>query len=195
LRQLGFDEPAAAPEFHVDIDPGRRRAAGIDAGDEGRYLHVSPCTTAVARELPAPQLARLIERVCAAYPELNVALSCADNARERSRLAEIGSLLSRPPWKTFAGTLDIATLAAVIETAALHLSGDTGSLHLAMMTGTPAFAWFRHHKGEREWIPHGAQYRVLIGPDSEPRDAVHGLDDDALFAAASEILAQRPVLR
>lgn len=192
LRQLGFDEPAAAPAFHVDIDPRWRRAAGIEADDEGGYLHVSPCTTAVARELPASQLARLIERVCAAFPGLRVTLSCADNARERSRLAEIASLLSRPPWKAFAGTLDIAALAAVIETAALHLSGDTGSLHLAMMTRTPALAWFRHHKGEQEWIPHGAQYRVLIGPDSAPRDAAHGIADDALFAAASEILAQRP---
>ena len=85
----------------------------------------------------------------------------------------------------------IATLAAVIETAALHLSGDTGSLHLAMMTRTPALSWFRHHKGEKEWIPEARQYRVLIAPDSGPRDAVHGIDDDALFVAASEIVAQR----
>lgn len=195
LRQLGFDEPATAPEFHVTIDPAWRRAAGIGASDEGRYLHVSPCTTALARELPAAQLARLIERVGAAHPDLRVILSCADNTRERGRLAELSSLLSRPPWKAFAGTLDIAALAAVIETAALHLSGDTGSLHLAMMSRTPALAWFRHHKGEHEWIPHGAQYRVLIGPDSEPRDAAHGLADDALFGAASEILAQRAVPR
>ena len=193
LEQLGFADPAGKPEFHVAIDPRLRREAGIDADAEGGYLHVSPCTTALARELPSSQLAHLIERIRAAYPGLRVAFSCADNARERQKLAEVALLLSSPPWKTFAGTLDIATLAAVIETAALHLSGDTGSLHLAMMTRTPALSWFRHHKGEKEWIPEGRQYRVLIGPDIEPRDAVHGIDDDALFAAASEIVAQRAV--
>lgn len=191
LRQLGFDEPAGEPEFHVVIDPRLRREAGIGAEAEGGYLHVSPCTTANARQLPSLQLAHLVERLCTAHPGLRVALSCADNARERTNLAEVASLLSTPPWKTFAGTLGIDALAAVIEGAALHLSGDTGALHLAMMTRTPALAWFRHHKGEREWIPQGPQYRVLIGPDSEPRDFVHGISDDALFAAANEILAPR----
>jgi ADP-heptose:LPS heptosyltransferase len=190
LEQLGFAEPGGEPEFHVAIDPRLRRTAGIDADAEGRYLHVSPCTTSPARELPSPQLAQLIDRICAAHPGLRVAFSCADTAREKGKLAEVASLLTSPPWKTFAGTLDIATLAAVIETAALHLSGDTGSLHLAMMTRTPALAWFRHHKGEKEWIPAGPQYRVLIGPDIDPRDAVQGIADDALFDAARAILAQ-----
>jgi heptosyltransferase-3 len=191
LRQLGFDDPPGEPEFHVAIDPRLRREAGIDADADGRYLHVSPCTTANARQLPSLQLAHLIERLCAAHRGLRVVFSCADDARERTKLAEVASLLSTPPWKTFAGTLAIDGLAAVIEGAALHLSGDTGALHLAMMTRTPALAWFRHHKGELEWIPQGPQYRVLIGPDSEPRDGVHGLADDALFAAAREILAPR----
>ena len=68
------------------------------------------------------------------------------------------------PWRVYAGTLDVAGLAAVIEKCACNLSGDTGSLHLAMMTRAPAVAWFRAHKGEKEWIPEGTQYRVLVAP-------------------------------
>ncbi|HUP29476.1 MAG TPA: glycosyltransferase family 9 protein, partial [Usitatibacter sp.] len=37
---------AGEPRFHVAIDPALRRAAGITAADEGKYIHLSPCTTA-----------------------------------------------------------------------------------------------------------------------------------------------------
>lgn len=190
VKQLGC--AGERPEFRFVIEPRLRRELGIGADDEHGYLHLSPCTTAPARELPIAQLAELIEALRADFPGLRLALSCAPSERERERLAELVGRLQSPPWKIFAGTLGIDQLAALIQTCALNLCGDTGSLHLAMMTGAPALAWFRHHRGEKEWIPEGAQYRVLIAPDAAPRDALYGLATAQLRAAAREILNRVP---
>ena len=195
LRQAGFGAGAAtggdAPEFHVTIDPALRRDAGIGADDEGRYIHISPFTTADARELPREQIVALIAGLRAAQPGLRIVLSCAGNARERAKLDDLLPRLREPPWKVYAGTLDVTGLAALIETCALNLSGDTGSLHLAMMTQAPAAAWFRAHKGQNEWIPLAPQYRVLIAEGGAP-DSLHGIATDALLAAAAELLHGYP---
>jgi ADP-heptose:LPS heptosyltransferase len=187
LRDAGFGNAGDKPEFHPTIDPGLRRAAGIDAADEGRYIHVSPFTTADERELPAVQVAELVGRLRAAHPELRVAVSCANNERERAKLNALLPFLGEPPWRVFAGNLAVDSLAAVIEKSALSLSGDTGSLHLAMMTRAPAVAWFRTHKGEREWIPEGPQYRVLIS-EGGPRTALHGIETAELVHACGEAI-------
>jgi ADP-heptose:LPS heptosyltransferase len=190
LVAAGFPAMGAGPEFHGRIDPALRRAAGIAAEDEGRYVHVSPFTTADARELPREQMAQLIDGLRSAHPGLRMVLSCAGNARERERMEALLPLLREAPWKVFAGDLDVAGLAAVIEKAALALAGDTGSLHLAMMAGTPAVAWFRSHRGEKEWIPLAAQYRVFVAEGGAP-DALHGISTDSLLAAARELLEAR----
>ena len=191
LRAVGIGQAGARPEFHVTIDPGLRRAAGIDAGDEGRYIHVSPFTTADERELPGAQVAEIITGLRAAHPGLRIAVSCAGNDRERSKLQRLLLLLRERPWRVFAGTLEVDALAAVIEKSALSLSGDTGSLHLSMMSAAPAVAWFRAHKGEREWIPQGSQYRVLVSEGGE-RDSLHGIDTAEVLRAAGEVLALKP---
>ena len=187
---LGLPEPAAdaRADFHVEIAPELRRAAGIDAADDGRYLHVSPCTTSPARELPLGQLADVLAALRKSRPDLRVALSCAAHPRETARMAELLSRLPEPPWKVFAGTLAVDALAAVIAGAALNLSGDTGSLHLAYMANTPAVAWFRTHRGEREWIPRDPRYRVVIAEGGDG-DALHGIETSALLAAAAQVLA------
>jgi ADP-heptose:LPS heptosyltransferase len=190
LRNAGLGHDGDRPEFHVTLDPALRRAAGIGATDEGRYVHVSPFTTADERELPAEQVAQIITGLRAAHPQLRVVVSCASNDRERSKLNRLLLLLREPPWRVFAGTLEVDALAAVIEKSALNLSGDTGTLHLAMMSGAPAVAWFRTHKGEHEWIPHGAQYRVLISEGGE-KDALHGIDTAGVLRAAREVLAAK----
>jgi len=101
-------------------------------------------------------------------------------------------LLAEPPWKVFAGTLDLAGLAAVIQASACNLSGDSGPLHLAMMTATPAVAWFCPHKGVREWTPEGPQYRLLVAPGPENRSApIAGIGTDALVAAVRSVLGHR----
>jgi len=185
FKQLGL--AGEAPEFHASIDPQLRRDAGIAAVDEGRYIHLSPFTTVDARELPAAQFADLIDRLRTAFPDLRIALSCANTPRERRKLDGLLPLLREPPWRVYPGTLDIAQFAAVIQSAALNLSGDTGSLHLAMMTGTPAVSWFRVHQGVREWTPEGARYRLLIAEGGAP-DALHGIDNQAVLRACGEVM-------
>ena len=177
------------PDFHVTIDAALRRAAGIEAQDDRRYFHASPFTTSPARELPLAQLAELIGLLRREHPQLRVVLSCSRDAREMARMPELVALLSEPPWKVFAGTLAVDALAAVIAGAALNLSGDTGSLHLAYMARTPALAWFRAHRGEREWIPAEPGYRVVVA-EGGPRDALHGIDSAELARAASAALSE-----
>jgi ADP-heptose:LPS heptosyltransferase len=179
-----------APEFHVDIRPELQRRAGIEPGDEGRYLHVSPFTTAQRRELAPAQMAELLAGLRRAFPDYRLVLSCAPGERETRKLAALLERLDAPPWKVFAGTLDIPALAAVVQRAALNLCGDTGSLHLALMTGAPAVAWFRKHAhdAEHEWLPPGPQYRVLVS-DQGTDEALGGIANDALLGAARELLA------
>jgi ADP-heptose:LPS heptosyltransferase len=186
LQQVGF-AAGPQPEFHITIDPEFRRAAAIAPADEGRYIHVSPCTTADRRELPLAQQAELLRGLQAAHPHLKLAVSCAPNARERGKLQGLLGLLGFEPWRVYAGTLDVPRLAAVIEKAALHLCGDTGSLHIALMTQTPTVAWFRAHRGQHEWIPLFPQYRVVVA-DGGADDALHGIDTGALLAAAQALL-------
>jgi ADP-heptose:LPS heptosyltransferase len=191
MQQLGIavdPQELLTPHFEVSIDAGLRRAAGVDMIDEGRYIHISPFTTSPARELPLAQLAELISGLRTAHPELKVALSCADVAREIEGLSTLVGILPEQPWRVWPGTLDVPGLAAVIQTAALNLSGDTGSLHVALMTGTRAVAWFRTHRGQDEWIPRQAGYRVLVAADLPPRNALYGIETPALLAAAAEIL-------
>jgi len=188
---LGCDVPASAlhaPHFEIVIDPALRVAAGVTATDEHRYFHISPFTTAAARELPLTQIAELIGRLGSAFPQLRVALSCAPSGREIERMDQLLDLLPAAPWRVWKGTLTVPGLAAVIEKSALNFSGDTGSLHVALMTGTPAVAWFRSHRGEREWIPPGSRSHVLIAPGGAA-DALHGIDTGALVSAAADILA------
>lgn len=190
LANLPGEGPGAVPKFNITIDPALRCAAGISPEDEGGYIHISPFTTAVERELPLEQVAALVAGLRVRHPQLRIVLSCSPGKRETSGLDALLKLLPDAPWKVFRGTLDIPALAAVIEKAALAFSGDTGSLHLAMMSATPAVAWFRTHRGEREWIPLDPQYRVLIAAGGA-RDALHGISTEALLAAASELLEAR----
>lgn len=176
-----------APHFEITLDPARRRALGIEAADERRYLHISPFTSSPARELPLTQLADLIGRLSLALPNHRIVLSCPSGNRELAAFDALLGLLPTAPWRVFRGTLDIPGLAAVIGGAALNFSGDTGSLHVALMTGTPAVAWFRSHRGEREWIPPSGRGQVQIAPGGAP-DALHGIDNAALVAAAVELL-------
>lgn len=190
VQQFGIaveDADFERPDFGIRIDPALRRAAGVEAADEGGYLHLSPFTTSPARELPLRQLAALIAGLRAAHPQLRIALSCARTPREVDGMQALVALLAEPPWRVWPGTLDVPGLAAVVETCALNLSGDTGSLHVAVMCGAPALAWFRHHRGEREWIPTGPRGRVIIAPGG-PADALYGIETGALLDAAAALL-------
>lgn len=182
------DDPAE-PRFAISLDAERRRQAGVAEADDGTYIHISPFTTSPARELPLTQVAALIAALRTAHPDLRIALSCAGTARETQRLAELLAQLPEPPWRVWSGTLPIPALASVIAGAALNFSGDTGSLHVALMTGTPAVAWFRAHRGQNEWIPRSPRYAVLVAEHPADAPALLGIDTAALVDAASRILA------
>jgi ADP-heptose:LPS heptosyltransferase len=198
MRDAGFGDGGAHPEFHFTIDAALRAEAGLSPGDERTYVHVSPFTSpnaryglpAEARELPMDQLAALVDRVRALRPGLRIALTCAGDARSRSRMAALVASLREPPWRVHDGDLDVAALAALIESSALSLSADTGSMHLAMMAGTPTVAWIRAHRGQNEWMPGGERCRVLVADGGEP-DALHGIGNDALMEAVEQVLPAR----
>ena len=188
LRELGFSG-SEQPEFHVEINPAWRREAGIAAEDERRYLHVSPFTSRAEKELPAAQMAQLLNALGREFPQQRLVLSCSRAQRELSLLPDLLKALEVQPWKVFAGTLDIPRLTAVIQGAALHLCGDTGSFHLAQMTGTPSVVWYRVHGGEKEWVPADAQHRVFYS-DRGDEQAMLGIDNGLLLAAARELLVR-----
>lgn len=189
LAQAGFEAQAGEePQFQVRIDPAWRREAGIAEQDEGRYLHVSPFTALDRKELAPAQLAELIAALRKTYPAHRIVVSCAGSERELVKMATLLPLLREPPWRVYAGTLDVGSLTAVIEKAALSLSGDSAALHLAMMTRTPAVAWYRAHGGQKEWIPSDPRYRAVVAESDSP-DALRGIPTSVLLDAAREALA------
>lgn len=155
---------AERPEFHVTISPSGRRAAGIAAEEDGTYLHISPFTTQDQKELPESELVSLISMLQSSASGQRVVVSCAPNARERSKLARILSLLAQRPWRVFDGSLKMMDLVSVIAGARGHLGGDSGALHLAVMAGVATVSWFRRYDGMSDWMPKCSDsHRVLIG--------------------------------
>ncbi len=189
FAQAGFASQSA-PRFEIRLDSELRRRAGIAPEQHRHYLHLSPCAGHPRKELPIDQLARLCQSLQRSRPDLRLVLSCADLPRERARMDALLGALPAPPWKCFAGTLDIPQLAAVIQGAALHLCGDSGSLHLAVMTGTPAVAWLRQHVNLKEWMPEGPRYRTLVAADGPDEEQLAGIDDQSLIDAAQTLLAE-----
>jgi heptosyltransferase-2 len=186
LEKAGF--PFAPPEFHTQIDPANLCAADIAEADTRNYFHISPFTTADAKELPPEQLVELIAALAKHFPEKKLALSCAPVKRELEKMEKLLAQLPQKPWRVFAGNLNLMQLAAVIQHSALHFCGDTGPFHLAVMTNTPAVAWFWPNPGLRQWLPDGGPYRVLVG-ENEPGTVHLGKISTAeLIAAAQSIL-------
>jgi ADP-heptose:LPS heptosyltransferase len=184
LAQAGFPNDA---EFHVEIPADALSAAAITVADAGQYIHVSPCTTDDARQLPVAQMVELLEGLHARLPQQRIVLTSMKNERERARMDAILGALSFQPWKVFRGELNVVQLCAVIQKAALHLSGDTGPLHLAWMLNTPSVSWFRIKHDNLEYLPPPPLHRALMADSSAP-DALVGIDTAALCAAAVELV-------
>jgi ADP-heptose:LPS heptosyltransferase len=96
--------------------------------------------------------------------------------------------LPHPPWRVFAGDLNLMQLAAVIQHSAAHFCGDTGTLHLALMTGTPAVSWFRSNPGSEVWIPTGEKYRTIFGTGTDPHAGLQGIETARLVQSLGEVL-------
>jgi ADP-heptose:LPS heptosyltransferase len=187
LEKAGF--PSDPPEFHVAIKPAHLAAANISPAEAGTYFHLSPFTTDDRKELPAAQLVEFITAVQARWPEKKWVISGAPTERERGKMAALCKQLSRPPWRVFAGELNLMQLAAVIQHSAAHLCGDTGTLHIALMTGTPTVSWFRPNPGSAVWIPIGERFRTIFGTGTDPHAALQGIETVKLVAAVQAVLA------
>lgn len=186
LAQAGF--PFTEPEFHIAIDPANLRLADISAADKGSYFHISPFTTADFKELPPAQLAEFIGTLAKTFPKKKLALSCAPVPRELEKMEKLLALLPQPPWRVFAGNLNLMQLAAVIQGSMLHFCGDTGPLHLAVMTQTPTVAWFWPNPGRAEWLPIGENYRVIVDENELGTPFLGKIVTEDLVAAARSIL-------
>jgi len=186
LEEVGF--PSGPPEFHVEIKPAHLAAANIFIADTGTYFHISPFTTDDRKELPPQQLVELISGLQMRWPEKRLVLSCAPTERERGKMESLLKRLSRPPWRAFAGELDLLQLSMVIQHSAVHLCGDTGTLHLALMTGTPTVSWFRPNPGSEGWIPSGEKFRTVFGTGNDPHAALQGINTEQLCEAIGAVL-------
>jgi len=185
LEKAGF--PFARAEFHTAVNPAGLGAAEIGADDH--YIHLSPFTTADAKELPPAQLAELIRQLGEKFPHLKIAVSCAPTPRERGKLAELLALLPQRPWRVLAGNLNLVQLAAVIQHSRLHFCGDTGPFHLAVMTRSPTVAWFWPNPGMKQWLPEGKQFRVFVGKHEPGGRFLSGIATADLIVAAAESVA------
>lgn len=186
LAEAGF--PSMPPEFHVEIAAAHLQAARIAPAESGTYFHLSPFTTDDRKELPAAQLVEFIRAVQARWPEKRWVISGAPTERERNKMDALLRQLPRPPWRVFAGDLNLMQLAAVIQHSAAHFCGDTGTLHLALMTGTPTVSWFRPDPNWKVWIPVGDRHRTVFGTGNDPNAALQGIETAKLVEAVQAVL-------
>jgi len=186
LEKVGFRSDR--PEFHVEIKPAHLAAANVSATEAGTYFHLSPFTTDDRKELPPDQLVELIQALPTRWPDKKLALSCAPTERERGKMESLLKQLSCPPWRVFAGNLELMQLAAVIQHSAAHLCGDTGTLHLGLMTGTPTVSWFRPNPGSQAWIPVGDRYRTVFGTGNDPHASLRGIEIGRVLEAVEMVL-------
>ena len=182
--------PAALTVDGLAIDAASRRARGIAAEYDGRYLHLSASASDDARDLPPAQTIALWRALAARFPDRPLVVTAAGNARARDRLALLLQGLGFAPWQVHAGDLDVPAFASIVQGAALHVGPDSGGLHVARLVGTPSVSWFRPNHHLANWLPDEPGHRAFVAPDSRP-DGLHGLDLAALVDAAAERLAAR----
>jgi ADP-heptose:LPS heptosyltransferase len=185
LKRAGY--AGEAPELHIEIPPAAVARAVARTDDAGGWVHVSPFTTENYKELPPDQLAAVVRGLQARFPERRFVLTCAGSEREKGKMRSLVAALEVPPWRVFAGELDLLELSAVVERSALHLGGDSGGLHVAWMTGVPTVTWFRRYDGLADWRPVGPRHRDVIGERTP--DGLAGIATDDIVAAAADLLA------
>jgi ADP-heptose:LPS heptosyltransferase len=190
LQKAGY--PFSSAEFHTRVDSAGLQAAEITEADD--FFHLSPFTTADAKELAPAQLAELIGALGKRFPSQKLALSCAPTPRERQKMEGLVALLPQRPWRVLAGNLNLMQLAAVIQRSRVHFCGDTGPFHLAVMTETPTVAWFWPNPGIRQWLPVSGRFRVLIGKNETGGRYLSGIATADLVAAAGQLTAASAAL-
>ena len=190
FRALGLD--GERPEFPVAIDAGLRRAAGIRAADDGRYLHLSPSATDDRRDLPVDQMIALWDQLRARFPDRPFVVSGHGTARGKAKLAAILAGIGFTPEYVFDGTLDVHGFMSVVQGAALHVGPDSGGLHVARVAATPSVSWFRPNHHLKNWFPDDPErHRAFVAPESRD-DGLHGFDLRVFVDAAADLLAGAP---
>lgn len=193
LHQAGFAGAGPPlrlqPDFLLQIDPALRRAQGIAAEDDGRYLHCSASATDDLRDLPPAQMIALWNALHAALPDYRIVVSGNPGERGQRKLAALLEGIAFTPWRVYAGTLDVPQFMSVVQGAALHIGPDSGGLHVARIAGTRSVSWFRPNHHVRNWLPDEVGHRALIAPESKP-DGLYGIATEDLVAAARELLVR-----
>ena len=174
------------PEVHIEIPANAEASALQKAGGEGGWIHVSPFTTEDYKELPAEELAALLNEIHRRFPSKTIILTCAANERERSKMSALLAALDFHPWRVFPGNLDLLEFAALVKASCLHIGGDSGGLHVAWMTDVPTVTWFRRYEGLADWRPIGASHRDAVG-ERTPAGII-GIETSELVAAAEDLM-------
>jgi len=153
-------------------------------GKDRSFIHVSPFTTMDSKEIEPAVLAGILNEFVRWHPNENIVLTCAPNPREQDKLSAFLPLLSRDPWKCFAGSLTALEACALIGRARLHLGGDSGGVHMAVMQKIPTIVWFKKHHPLSGWAPRGVKDILVFGsldPETaylriNPEEVVDALD-------------------
>jgi ADP-heptose:LPS heptosyltransferase len=185
LKKAGF--PGDRPEVHIEIPAGGEASALQKAGGEGDWIHVSPFTTEDYKELPAEQLATLLNEIHRRFPGRKIVLTCAANEREKSKMSALLAALDFQPWRVFPGNLDLLEFAALVKANCLHIGGDSGGLHVAWMTGVPSVTWFRRYDGLADWRPVGNRHRDVVGERAS--SGLEGIEISVILARIEELVA------
>ena len=185
LKKAGFS--GLQPEVHIEIPASAKASALRKAGGECGWVHVSPFTTEDYKELPAEQLAALLNEIHRRFPSRKIVLTCAANEREKSKISGLLAALDFQPWRVFPGNLDLLEFAALVKGSCLHIGGDSGGLHVAWMTGVPSVTWFRRYDGLAEWRPVGNRHRDVVGERAS--SGLEGIEISVILARIEELAA------
>lgn len=117
-----------------------RRVELISPPKIARRIIVNFNSEAVSRRMPADKGRSLLQAICTAFPDREIALIGAPNEREHVR--QIAAGVHHPQVHNFAGETSFPQLIELIGTAALMLSTDSGPAHLANALGTPVLVLF-----------------------------------------------------
>lgn len=187
LQKAGI--PVGEPQYRISVPVRVQKSVAKELGlaeeSERCFIHVSPFTTQDYKELPVEVLGTALNLIHSALPDVPIVISCANNERERGKLALLSGMLEFTPHRIFAGTLGLLELVAVLALTRLHLGGDSGGLHVAVMAGAPTVSWFRRYEGANEWAPAGEAHCVLAGEQSE--NGIQGINATELYSAAGKI--------
>jgi heptosyltransferase-3 len=183
LREAGF--PVSEPRFAITLPP--RALAEVDnvLGDARGYIHVSPSTTQMLKDLPEAVLVAFLN-LLHERTGLPIVLSCAPVESEKLRMKRVTAALAFKPMAVLAGDLSLLGLAALISRAKVHCGGDSGALHVALMTGVPTVAWFRDYADKVEWLPQGKTHRVVTGESNT--EGLRGIEAIALVDALQAVV-------